>query len=338
MHCWSIFNARTNHEQIQTHKIHHGLDLGEAITFPLIVYSMPLHEAHIQMAFCSGTPTTLGSQMGVSKLSKLRLPQLWGPITLCANLQLRWGLKQSYCPCWELSNNMLHVTCTRRNWVNFWLLVVGSQIGNLIPIPSFGHNLCFRCPNGSCKPTLKIYVPRAFQWYKKLPNLMIFGPCNCSMKIWESTRTPIPKMGAHLGVWEFILSHSPTFSTSQEHEMWLRASLLVRTFVSLCLGREPKARVTTIEFSLQFHIYIYISYVLIFFGFCGKRLSLIVNDICNGTLELKNLLGCAEGWFAAMWTPKTSTRSQSAHFFLMPQLVVWPLCYTFSRCFELCFV
>jgi hypothetical protein len=31
------FNARTNHEQTQTHKIHHGLDLGETITFPLIV-------------------------------------------------------------------------------------------------------------------------------------------------------------------------------------------------------------------------------------------------------------------------------------------------------------
>jgi hypothetical protein len=45
-----------NHRQIQTHKIHHGLDLGKAITFPLIVYSVPLHKAHIQMAFCPGIP------------------------------------------------------------------------------------------------------------------------------------------------------------------------------------------------------------------------------------------------------------------------------------------
>jgi hypothetical protein len=48
---------------------------------------------------------------------------------------------------------------------------------------------------------------------------MGFDPCNCSMKIWESIETPIPKMGPHLGVGMFILSHSPTLSTSQEHEM-----------------------------------------------------------------------------------------------------------------------
>jgi hypothetical protein len=68
---------------------------------------------------------------------------------------------------------------------------------------------------------IDIYVPRAFQWYKELPNLMGFDPCNRSLKIRESTGTPIPKMGAHLGVEVFILSHSPTLSTSQEHKMWL---------------------------------------------------------------------------------------------------------------------
>jgi hypothetical protein len=45
-----------SHGQTQTHKIHHGLDLGEATTFPLIVYYVPLHEAHIQMTFCPKTP------------------------------------------------------------------------------------------------------------------------------------------------------------------------------------------------------------------------------------------------------------------------------------------
>jgi len=51
MHSWNIFGARMSHGQIQIHKIHHGPDLGGAITFPLIVYFVPLHEAHIQMAF-----------------------------------------------------------------------------------------------------------------------------------------------------------------------------------------------------------------------------------------------------------------------------------------------
>ncbi len=54
--CWSTFGARMNHRQIWTHKTHHGPDLGEATTFPLILYYVPLHKAHIQMAFCPETP------------------------------------------------------------------------------------------------------------------------------------------------------------------------------------------------------------------------------------------------------------------------------------------
>jgi hypothetical protein len=36
-----------------THKTHHGPDLGEATTFPFIVYSATLQGGHIQMAFLS---------------------------------------------------------------------------------------------------------------------------------------------------------------------------------------------------------------------------------------------------------------------------------------------
>jgi len=137
----------------------------------------------------------------------LGLSQLWKPITLCANLRLRWYLKQSCSPHGEISHNMWHATCTQRNWGFFLLLVVRSPIGNLTPDLSFGHNLCFKYPNGSCKPILDIYVLRAFQWYKEIFNLMTFDPYNCPLKIWESIGSPIPKMGAHLGVWGFIPSH-----------------------------------------------------------------------------------------------------------------------------------
>jgi hypothetical protein len=54
-------------------------------------------------------------------------------------------------------------------------------------------------------------VPWAFQWYKELFNPMGFDPCNHFLKIQESIKTPTPKVGAHLGVWGFIPSHSPTF-------------------------------------------------------------------------------------------------------------------------------
>jgi hypothetical protein len=88
-----------------------------------------------------------------------------------------------------------------------WLLMVGSQIDDLTSDPSFCHNLCFRCPNESCEPILNIYIPRDFQWYKELLNPLGFDLCNCSLKIWESTETPTPKVGVPLGVWGFIPSH-----------------------------------------------------------------------------------------------------------------------------------
>jgi hypothetical protein len=132
VHSWNIFVVRTSHGQTRTHKIHHSPDLGQATTFPLIVYFVPLHEAHIQNGILSRD-----SQMGVPKFPKLGLLWLWGCKTLCADLRLRWGLKQSCSFHRELSNGMLHATCTERNQGDSWLWVVGSKIGNLTPYPSF---------------------------------------------------------------------------------------------------------------------------------------------------------------------------------------------------------
>jgi hypothetical protein len=103
---------------------------------------------------------------------------------------------------------MSHATYTQGNRNDSWLLLVESQIANLTPGLSFDHNLCFRCPNGSCEPISDIYVPRVFQWYKERFNPMNFGPFICSLKIWESIRTLTPKVGVPLGVWGFIPSHS----------------------------------------------------------------------------------------------------------------------------------
>ncbi len=103
---------------------------------------------------------------------------------------------------------MSHVTFTWRNQGNSRLLVVGSQIANLIPCPSFGHNSCFRCSNGSCEPILNIYVPRAFQWYKERLNPMSFDPTIGLWRFGSPFGTPTPKMGVHLGVWGFTPSHS----------------------------------------------------------------------------------------------------------------------------------
>jgi len=86
--------------------------------------------------------------------------------------------------------------------------VVKNQIANLTPGLCFGHNLCIRCPNGSCKLVTDIYVPRSFQWCKEHLNPMSFDPCNRPLKIWESIGTITPKMGVHLGS---VRLHSLTF-------------------------------------------------------------------------------------------------------------------------------
>jgi hypothetical protein len=57
MHNWSIFGAHMSHRHIWIHKTHHGLDLGEATTFPLIVFSMTRHEGYIQITFFLGLPS-----------------------------------------------------------------------------------------------------------------------------------------------------------------------------------------------------------------------------------------------------------------------------------------
>jgi hypothetical protein len=53
---------------------------------------------------------------------------------------------------------------------------------------------------------------KSFSRYKQLFNPMGFDPTIALWKFEESIETPTPKVGVHLGVWRFILSHSSTLS------------------------------------------------------------------------------------------------------------------------------
>jgi hypothetical protein len=138
---------------------------------------------------------------------------------------------------------MSHVVYRQVNWVDSQLFLVRSQIGNLTPIPSFGNNLCFRYLNEQCKPISDIYVPRAFQWYKKRYKPLSFDPWNCFMKFRESTETPSPKVGVALGVWGFTPSHFLTLSGVCD--VTHRLSLGPHPRDPFCLSHEPKAKVAT---------------------------------------------------------------------------------------------
>ncbi len=175
MHSWSTFGARANHEQTRIHKIHHSSNLGEATTFPLIVYYVPLHEAPIQMTFFPRRKSG-------------------------------WFLM-------------------RGNRGDYWLLMVRTQIANLTFVLSFGHNLCFKCSNGSCEPILYIYVSIAFQWY---------------ITLWRFKNpfgTPTPNNGSSLGS---VKVHSLTLSHSQELEMWLLLPSWPITLQVLALVVSPR--------------------------------------------------------------------------------------------------
>ncbi len=161
------------------------------------------------MAFCLKTPKweSRNSQNWDSHDFE---SQLWGLISLCANLRLQWALKQNCRPCRKLSNDMSHAAYTQGNRVDYKLLMVGNQTANLTSGLYLGHNLCFKCPNVSCEPILIIYVSIPFR---------SFG----SMR-----------------------DHSFTLSCILENmkcDSW--ASLLAHPFASPCLGCKPKARVTT---------------------------------------------------------------------------------------------
>jgi hypothetical protein len=116
------------------------------------------------------------SQNGVPKLSRFGLPRFWAFITFRSDLRLGQGLKKICSSPWELSNDVSHSTCTHLDRINSRLLVVGSQIANLTPGLSFAHNLCYKCPNGSCEAILDIYTSRPFQRYKERSKCKVFWP------------------------------------------------------------------------------------------------------------------------------------------------------------------
>jgi len=130
------------------------------------------------------------SQVGVPKLSRVRVPGLWTVIAPRPKLGSRRALNQSCSSHQEFSKAVLHYLRRRRKEVDSWLLVVGSQTGSLTFGPSFAHNLGCICPNGKCKAILDIYTSRDFHWYKERTKARRFDPSNCLLSFHESRRTP----------------------------------------------------------------------------------------------------------------------------------------------------
>ncbi len=179
------------------------LGLGEVTTFPLIVYSVTLHGACIQMAFLSRD-----SRVGVPKSRHQGLSGLWGRITSSADLRWRCGLKQSCSPCRELSNDMWHVAWSQVNLVDSRVLMVGSQIANLTPGLSLPITCFVDVQMAHARP---FWTSTLQELSNDIENSSRQGGLTPAIALWRFGSpfgTPTPNMGVHLGVWRFIPSHS----------------------------------------------------------------------------------------------------------------------------------
>jgi len=119
--------------------------------------------------------------------------------------------------------------------------VIGSQTASWTPGLSFDHNLCCRCPNGSCKAILDIYTSRPFQRYKERLNVRCFDPCDCAPSFWESRRAPKshfwecewrPHTSFKVGLRQLF---SPLCSTSQLFFPFCQTYILMPLFLLLML-------------------------------------------------------------------------------------------------------
>jgi hypothetical protein len=153
------------------------------------------------------------SRRQVLKLPRLEFPRLCCAITSCSDLQSWWGMKQSCRSHRALSNGVLHTTCTHGGRVDSWHFVVGNQTASLIPDLSFCHNLCCKCPNGSCEPILDIYTLIIFQWYKRTLQYEVFWPPQLLSESSGFRRDSNSQNGSSLGSVSF---HSHTLP----HSSW----------------------------------------------------------------------------------------------------------------------
>jgi len=136
MHNWNTFDAHTSHGQRWTHKIHHDLDLGETVTFPLIIFFMPSHGANIQMSFCPRFANG-DSQNGQTMDSH----DFYAYNFVCRLLiEMRFQAKLYFHR--KLFNDMWHATWMQRNKGNSFLMTEG-QIDNLIFNLFFDNNFVF---------------------------------------------------------------------------------------------------------------------------------------------------------------------------------------------------
>jgi hypothetical protein len=162
-------------------------------------------------------------------------------ITLCSDLRLGCGSKQTCSSPWEHSNDVSHSTCTHRNRVVSQLLMVKSQIANLTSGSSFCHNLCCRCPNGSTRP----FLTSTLQYLSNdMKNASRRGVLTLAIELWSFGSLggfPSP----HFGSVSVILTLSQKWGCDMLHILGN-----ISTTVTTLLETSPQLEVCTRSYGL----------------------------------------------------------------------------------------
>jgi hypothetical protein len=136
--------------------------------------------------------------------------------------------------------------------------MVESWITNLTQDVSFGHNLCFRCPNGSCEPILDIYISIVFQWYKDIIAIKVLiqwvlTPVNALWRFGSPLGLQLPRWEF---TWECEGSFLHTLLHSQKHEMWLPCFPLGPQPCKPLFWSRAQVKVQHIKFKYSFQYFI----------------------------------------------------------------------------------
>jgi hypothetical protein len=128
---------------------------------------------------------------------------------------------------------------------------------------------------------------------------MSLDPWSRTLKIWESIGTPTPKVWAHLGVWRFIPSHSPTLSRAWNVTLELPSWPTPLHALALVVGpRSGLQQPLCIKTSMITHIKLFINPPLVT---CSKKSKLITEfNIAKHKHVLKSMIGYQLLWLHCM--------------------------------------
>jgi hypothetical protein len=141
------------------HKLYMTCNLWEEAPLPsttLWFFAWVTSKWHFFLGFPNESP----------KIGTLIVPKLWMLISSSNQAYLEHEIKEiSYSPQKYLSNGVSHALIGDHLTLAIRGFMVGSQIPNLTPCPSFDHNSCILSLNEQCEGTLGMYILRTFQWY-----------------------------------------------------------------------------------------------------------------------------------------------------------------------------